>query len=179
MIILQVSPMSQNFWIAGIEALLLLALAAYIGWWIARRTFAGQLAGLEADVHARHKELNDCHKSQLIISTPPPARIEPVRVESFAPIAVIDEALNGPDDLEIIEGIGPKIEELLNKEGISTFAQLAATSAEAIKAILHAAGPRFQVHDPGTWPQQAALARDGKWDELKQWQDELNKGKLD
>lgn len=33
------------------------------------------------------------------------------------------------------------------------------------------------MHDPTTWPDQAALARDGKWDELKKWQDELNKGK--
>ena len=83
-----------------------------------------------------------------------------------------------PDDLKIVEGIGPKIEGLLNNEGILTFAQLAVTTTERIKEILDAAGPRFQMHDPTTWPQQSALARDGKWDELKAWQDELNKGRL-
>ncbi|MEZ4902850.1 MAG: hypothetical protein R2822_14410 [Spirosomataceae bacterium] len=84
-----------------------------------------------------------------------------------------------PDDLKIVEGIGPKIEALLNKENILTFGQLATTSSERIKEILDAAGPRFQMHDPTTWPQQAALARDEKWDELKAWQDELNKGRLE
>ena len=44
--------------------------------------------------------------------------------------------------------------------------------------MLQEAGSRFQMHDPTTWPAQAALARDGKWDELKNWQDELNKGKI-
>ncbi|MCP1382987.1 hypothetical protein [Runella salmonicolor] len=177
MIILQATPISQNFWIAGLEALALLALAAYIGWWIARRTFAVELASLEADVHTRHKELNDCHKSKLAASTPAPGRIpEPVQPESLRVMPVIPSE---PDDLEIIEGIGPKIEELLNQKGILTFAQLAQKPAESIKEILNAAGPRFQIHDPTTWPEQASLARDGKWDELKKWQDELNKGRLD
>jgi predicted flap endonuclease-1-like 5' DNA nuclease len=81
------------------------------------------------------------------------------------------------DDLKIVEGIGPKIEQLLNKEGIMTFKQLADTSPERIKEILVAAGSRFQMHDPTTWPQQSAMAGDGKWDELKAWQNELNKGR--
>lgn len=81
------------------------------------------------------------------------------------------------DDLKIVEGIGPKIEELFNNAGIYSFAELADTSAEKMKAILDAAGPRFQIHNPATWADQAALARDGKWDELKKWQDELYKGK--
>ena len=59
----------------------------------------------------------------------------------------------------------------------NTFAELAETPVEKIKEILDAAGPRFQMHDPATWPQQSAMARDGKWDELKKWQEELNKGK--
>jgi hypothetical protein len=82
------------------------------------------------------------------------------------------------DDLKIVEGIGPKIEELFNTEGIFTFAELAATSVEKMKAILDMAGPRFQIHNPATWADQAALARDDKWDELKKWQDVLNKGKM-
>jgi predicted flap endonuclease-1-like 5' DNA nuclease len=85
---------------------------------------------------------------------------------------------NKKDDLKIVEGIGPKIEELCNKAGINTFAELADSSAEKLKEILDAAGSRFQMHDPTTWPAQSALARDSKWDELKKWQDELNKGKV-
>jgi hypothetical protein len=81
------------------------------------------------------------------------------------------------DDLKIVEGIGPKIEELFNSEGIFTFAELAATSVDKMKAILDTAGPRFQIHNPATWASQAAMARDGNWDELKKWQDTLYKGK--
>lgn len=81
------------------------------------------------------------------------------------------------DDLTIVEGIGPKIAGLLIDAGISTFAQLAAAKPEAIKTILEAAGKRYQMHDPSTWPQQAALARDGKTAELKKLQDQLNAGR--
>lgn len=81
------------------------------------------------------------------------------------------------DDLKIVEGIGPKIADLLIKEGITTWKQLSETDPERIKGILVAAGPNFQIHDPGTWPRQAGLAAEGKWDELKQLQDELSGGK--
>jgi small subunit ribosomal protein S1 len=81
------------------------------------------------------------------------------------------------DDLVKIEGIGPKIAEILNNHGINTFAQLADTSSDAIKEWLDEAGPAYKVHDPGTWPTQSALARDGKWDELQVWQDEHKGGK--
>lgn len=78
------------------------------------------------------------------------------------------------DDIEIIEGIGPKIAEALAAAGVTTFAQLADMSPEAIQEIVSAAG--IGSKSPATWPQQAALARDGKFDELKTWQDELNGG---
>ncbi len=82
-----------------------------------------------------------------------------------------------PDDLTKIEGIGPKINELMNNGNIYTFAHLAAASVERLKEILDAGGSRFQMHDPTTWPEQAAMARDGKWDELKAWQDALDGGR--
>jgi len=83
----------------------------------------------------------------------------------------------GVDDLRRIEGIGPKIAEILNNGGITTFSQLASTDASQVKALLDAAGSRFRTHDPGTWGEQAALARDGRWDELKDLQDRLDGGK--
>lgn len=83
------------------------------------------------------------------------------------------------DKLTTVEGIGPKIETLLNEEGISTFADLADAKIETLAAVLEKAGPRFKMHKPDTWPQQAALARDGKVDELKTLQDELNGGKAE
>lgn len=82
------------------------------------------------------------------------------------------------DDLKIVEGIGPKISDLLNAAGISTFVQLAATDVAKIKEILAAAGNRYAAHDPTTWPKQAELAAAGEMDKLKAWQDELDGGKL-
>jgi large subunit ribosomal protein L27 len=95
-----------------------------------------------------------------------------------APAATATAAVNnGGDDLKKMEGIGPKIEEILKNGGIVTFADLANSNADAVRELLSAAGPRYNSHDPGTWAAQAALARDGKWDELKKWQDELDGGK--
>lgn len=85
---------------------------------------------------------------------------------------------NAKDDLTIIEGIGPKIAEILTKAGIEDFAGLAATKKSAIAEILSGAGSRFAMHDPTTWPQQAKLAAAGKWEQLKKLQDELKAGKL-
>ncbi len=83
------------------------------------------------------------------------------------------------DDLKLIEGVGPKIADLLINAGIVTFADLAATPVEKVSEILDAAGPKFAMHNPATWADQAALARDGKWDELKELQDKLNAGKAE
>jgi large subunit ribosomal protein L21 len=81
------------------------------------------------------------------------------------------------DDLVIIEGIGPKIDGLFKDAGITTFAQLADTSVEKMKEILTAAGPRYAIHNPTTWAEQAAMARDGKMAELKTWQEANNAAK--
>ena len=78
------------------------------------------------------------------------------------------------DDLKKIEGIGPKIASTLAEAGISTFAELAKTESAKISEII--AGVRGK-HVTDTWPAQAQLAADGKWDELKKWQDELDGGK--
>jgi predicted flap endonuclease-1-like 5' DNA nuclease len=82
-----------------------------------------------------------------------------------------------PDNLKIVEGIGPKIEGLLKDAGINDWAALAAASVEKVQGILDAAGDRYKLADPGTWPKQAALANEGKWDELKEYQDFLQGGK--
>ena len=84
---------------------------------------------------------------------------------------------SGEDDFKKIEGIGPKISELLKNAGIPTFNDLANTDAEKIKEILAEAGSRYRMHDPTTWPKQAELAAAGDWDALKKWQDELDGGK--
>ena len=80
-------------------------------------------------------------------------------------------------DLTRIEGIGPKIEGLLNDAIIYRFRQLAEADVEDLNEILERAGERYQLANPGTWPQQARLAAEGKWDELAALQDELKGGR--
>jgi predicted flap endonuclease-1-like 5' DNA nuclease len=89
-----------------------------------------------------------------------------------APVAEAPE----PDDLKVIEGIGPKISSLLQAAGITTFAQLAATDVSRLKEIIAQAG-LSALADPTTWPEQASLAAAGKWDELKALQDTLKGGR--
>jgi subtilisin-like proprotein convertase family protein len=81
------------------------------------------------------------------------------------------------DDLTRIEGIGPKIKELLYAGGIFSFNDLAHAKNDNLVKILKDAGPRYQMHDPGSWPRQSKLAADGKWEELDKLQDELDGGK--
>ena len=96
--------------------------------------------------------------------------------KSEAP-AKAPKATKKGDDLKLIEGIGPKAAEALVAAGIDTFAKLAATEASAVKAILEASTSKLSHLDPTTWAQQSQLAADGKMDELKKLQDELNGGK--
>ena len=81
------------------------------------------------------------------------------------------------DDLKLVEGIGPKIEELMHAAGITTWAELAAAPIEKLEEILDEAGPRFRIHDPATWGKQAAMADAGQWEELETYQDELKGGR--
>ena len=82
------------------------------------------------------------------------------------------------DNLTKVEGIGPKVNELLNGAGIMTFADLSKASFDTLKGILTDAGSRYQMMDPTTWPQQAGLAANGQWDELKVLQDKLDGGRI-
>jgi predicted flap endonuclease-1-like 5' DNA nuclease len=79
------------------------------------------------------------------------------------------------DDLTIIEGIGPKIASVLQAAGIITFTQLAEADTAHLDNILINAGLRLA--DPGTWPEQARLAAEGKWEELKVLTDNLKGGR--
>ncbi len=81
------------------------------------------------------------------------------------------------DDLKKIEGIGPKIEELLHKAGINTFEKLKNCNSATIKDLLDTAGPQFRMHNPDTWPHQAKMAFNGEWKQLEEYQDFLLGGR--
>lgn len=80
------------------------------------------------------------------------------------------------DDLKVVEGIGPKIEGLFHEGGIKTWYQLSKAPISKCQEILNTGGKRYEIHNPSTWPQQAGLAYEGKWEELNALQDRLDGG---
>ena len=84
--------------------------------------------------------------------------------------------VSGSDNLEVIEGVGPKIAHLLRSNGVKSFAQLAGMSPESIHSILHSGGTHFNMADPKTWPDQAKLAAANRWQELRELQDRIFHG---
>lgn len=95
-----------------------------------------------------------------------------------APSAIQVMTSAEPDDLTVIEGIGPKMSRALIEAGIDTFVKLSAASEDDIRAAIQAAGMNFAPSAP-TWPSQAALAARGDWDGLKRYQDTLTAGRAD
>jgi len=89
---------------------------------------------------------------------------------------VLNRDPNRVDNLKRIEGIGPKISGILNKAGIKSYWALSDATPEVLKDILIQEGPKYKMHNPSSWPKQARLAAEGKWNELQKLQNELNGG---
>jgi len=114
-------------------------------------------------------------KSSEPVYTPPTPAAAPA-VRAAAPVVPVPAAPVKPDDLTIIEGIGPKIASLLQAAGIATFTQLAGADLSKLVKILEDAGLKH-LADPATWAEQARLAAEGKWEELKVLTDNLKGGR--
>ena len=82
------------------------------------------------------------------------------------------------NDLKLIEGIGPKIENLFHNHDIDTWLKLADLNVAQCRDILMTGGERYRLHDPASWPMQARMAAEGKWKDLARWQDDHKHGKL-
>lgn len=93
------------------------------------------------------------------------------------PMRAEEPVMMATDDLKRIEGIGPRIEGILNNAGISTFAALSSMPVEQLRDIMNAAELRGSFGDPSSWPAQARLAAEGRWDELRTMQDGLKGGR--
>jgi len=95
---------------------------------------------------------------------------------SVADTAEVAKAPAQPDNLELIEGIGPKIAAVLQAAGIVTFADLAAADTSRLSEVLEQE-PNLRLADPGTWSEQAALAAAGDWDAFKTLTEQLKGGR--
>lgn len=152
-----------------------------------------RISALESDLETRNKNLHKAKDDLIMCETERNALREQVGsdkgaakaagTKAAAPAAPKTVTFSGAkykwDDLQIVEGIGPKIAELFNNAGITTWAQLAVTSPYQLREILDAGGPQYNVAVPDTWPHQADLADQEKWDELKKLQDELDGGRAE
>jgi predicted flap endonuclease-1-like 5' DNA nuclease len=114
------------------------------------------------------------HVENCVITVPAE---ETVAVASAGEMVLEINAPAKKDDLTKIEGIGKKISEILIAAGITNFGLLAASTPKKLRNLLDAAGNKFKMHDPASWPKQAKLAAAGKWEALKNLQSELKGGK--
>lgn len=83
---------------------------------------------------------------------------------------------DGNDDLQAVEGIGPKIASLLRNADIRTFERLSETSLGELTRLLESGGSRFGLADPLTWAEQASLLVSGEYVEFEQLKEELVRG---
>ena len=108
------------------------------------------------------------------------AKVPDVQVNVEATKEAVDKKVKSKttksDDFTKIEGVGPKAAEAISNAGIKTFAELSKSKADKIKEILTKASSRMAHLDPTSWPKQAKMASEDKWDELKEWQDNAKGG---
>lgn len=86
-------------------------------------------------------------------------------------------AVFATDELTKIEGIGSKIAELLKLAGYSSFEAVARAQVSELEEVLREGGARYNLADAGTWPEQARLAGEERWEELEKLQKILKGGK--
>lgn len=139
---------------------------------------------LGKDNTAMRRALNNCEADKVILENKLKKAIDASAMgaapENAAATGVVSRSAKAsprPNDLKIVEGIGPKIEQLLKDAGINSWTDLSNAPIEKIQEVLSNAGSRYKLANPSTWPKQAGMAAAGKWDELKEYQDYLKGGK--
>jgi predicted flap endonuclease-1-like 5' DNA nuclease len=161
------------WWVWLLIILVLMAFAIFVyGWWRRGSYEKGQE---KAAPHVEPEAAAHAPAAKVEVAQAPEPAPPAVKVEEIAPPPM---APAEPDDLKLIEGIGPKISAVLQAAGILTFAQLADTSVDRLRQILVEANPNLLcLADPATWPEQASLAARGDWETFRQLQATLKGGR--
>jgi len=135
-----------------------------------------QCENLERKISTLEAELNACKDKNRLSKSSPSAGFFSYSFNKDKARAVFGKSIK-ENDLTIIEGIGPKIQQLFHNNNIKTWKSLSNCSVQKCQSILDAGGEAYRIHNPGTWPKQARLAYEGKWKKLLEWQEELDGGK--
>lgn len=134
------------------------------------KSLNSKIASLEADLAAKAKIASSTTQSFA-------ANVSPeILFDTTIASTILGKKIK-ENDLKIVEGIGPKIEALLNDAGISSWRELSEASTEKLQSILDSGGENYAIHNPSTWARQLLMAYQGKWQELKDWQKGLLGGK--
>jgi predicted flap endonuclease-1-like 5' DNA nuclease len=105
------------------------------------------------------------------------ARLHNLKTENPEALTTSNDYPSDSADLKVIEGVGPKIEQILKAAGIQNWEDLAEADIEKMEELLKQAGKDYHMHDPSTWPQQAQLAVNSQWEMLREYQDFLIGGR--
>lgn len=97
-------------------------------------------------------------KPEPVVVEPEP--IEPEPEPAAEPAPVVTPVTRPADNLQRLEGIGPKISKVLMAAGIKTYGQLASCDQETLNATLKQGGVRF-APNMSTWTVQAGLLAEG------------------
>jgi len=159
------SPVGTPFWVPLVVILITLLL---LWWGLTRNTVVEAPAAHGDAAHGHDHAGHDDHAG--------PGEGHDHTAEHATAVDTAAAPAAEPDDLQRIEGIGPKIASVLSDAGITTFAQLAETSVDRLNQIVRKdAG--ITIAFPDTWPQQAGLAAAGQWEDLEILQDQLKGGR--
>lgn len=131
--------------------------AAIIGYLIGYISLQNSITLLENKLNLLQQKLSDCYERKAAVLSSYPSVKQ--------------------TNLIVIEGIDSKIETILKNAGINSLSTLSQSTPDQISAILIAANPHYQAHDPSTWPVQAKLVCEQKWQELKACQNTLKGGR--
>ncbi len=105
------------------------------------------------------------------------AHVRPAYAQAIRTIPSVN-AMPDPDDLLIIEGIGPKSKEALNAAGIFTFEQLVAkTPEDLLRIVRDEHGVQVVGNATATWTKQARYIVNGDIEGLKKYQEFLQAGR--
>jgi predicted flap endonuclease-1-like 5' DNA nuclease len=140
-----------------------------------RNRIAAELAGGKAAVGATVKKGDATAVSAKLAELGGVAEVHEVTEEAVAEVAAVAPEVEAAevaagDDLTVIDGIGPDYSSSLRAAGVTTFAQLAAMTPEAIADLLAKANtPLIAGKTADTWPRQAKLAADQDWSGLRRY----------
>jgi predicted flap endonuclease-1-like 5' DNA nuclease len=157
------SPKGFPWWVVWVW---LGILAGVFSWLWKQRSQGNPIQPVKMDLsflrHPATPIAEPARPAEVLIASPPPGE-SPAGGKLERP----ETAPAKPDDLTVISGIGSKIASVLGNAGIDTFERLAHTELVNLREILQAAN--FRLADPESWPAQAQLAANGKWEELKEY----------